>query len=484
MKAIAKTLPLIIIMLCTRPAVTIQAASVANTDTEEWFCKAKLGLFLHWGLYSVTAGDWNGHPAKGGEHFMLYERIPLKTYATIASRFNAGCFNARQWARTARRAGMKYVVITAKHHDGFAMYGSKASHYNIVEQTPFGRDPIRELAEACHSEGLRFGIYYSLGRDWEDPDVPTNWPVKGGRSNTWDYPDEDAKQLPRYLERKVKPQLRELLTNYGNIDILWFDTPELITAAQSRELRRLVRSLQPRCIINNRIGNGQGDYRVVEQELTNNIDTRPWEACLTMGRNWCYNRYDTTYKQPDVQLRLFTDIVSKGGNLLLNIGPDGEGRFPALSQPALKAFGQWLRTNGEAIYETRPWHTYGETLRGYKAEQVQKQDFHDAVYDGTPHGTEPDVRYTCRDSSVYIIVRHVPLRTFTLTAFGPDYTVRNLKLLDGGRSVPFLKGPAGLTLRLPDGWTPQSPLYVIKASLAPTSHSKDRTQTHLYHKKT
>lgn len=308
-------------------------AQSVDTASLAWFKDAKFGLFLHWGLYSQTAGDWKGHPAKGGEHFMLYERIPLKEYALIANDFNPTGFNARQWAKDARRAGMRYVIITSKHHDGFAMYDSKCSDYNIVKCTPWGKDPMKELAEACREEGLKFGFYYSLGRDWEDPDVPTNWPVKAGRSNTWDYPDEDAKQLPRYMERKVKPQLRELLTQYGRIDFLWFDTPELVTKDMSREIRELIHSLQPQCLINSRIGNGMGDYSIVEQKLTGGIDNRPWEACLTMGKNWCYNRHDTVYKKPDVMIRHLADIVSKGGNLLLNIGPDGKGCFPALARP-------------------------------------------------------------------------------------------------------------------------------------------------------
>lgn len=163
--------------------ITAQAQP-ADTTSLSWFRNAKFGLFLHWGLYSQTAGDWKGHPAQGGEHFMLYERIPLKEYARIADNFNPTEFDARQWVETARKAGMRYVIITAKHHDGFAMYNSPSSSYNIVTCTPWGKDPMKELAEACRREGLKFGFYYSLGRDWEDPDVPTNWPVKAGRSNT------------------------------------------------------------------------------------------------------------------------------------------------------------------------------------------------------------------------------------------------------------------------------------------------------------
>ena len=262
--------------------------------------------------------------------------------------------------------------------------------------TPWGKDPMKELAEACREEGLKFGFYYSLGRDWEDPDVPTNWPVKAGRSNTWDYPDEDAKQLPRYMERKVKPQLRELLTQYGRIDFLWFDTPELVTKDMSREIRELIHSLQPQCLINSRIGNGMGDYSIVEQKLTGGIDNRPWEACLTMGKNWCYNRHDTVYKKPDVMIRHLADIVSKGGNLLLNIGPDGKGCFPALARRGWTLFiCGWKRTAKPSTAHARGIRMANcmTLLFGKKA---MRRLFHDAVYDGTPQEIVPDFRYTQR----------------------------------------------------------------------------------------
>ena len=161
---------------------------------------------------------------------------------------------------------MKYIVITSKHHDGFAMYHSACSDYNIVTRTPFARDPMKELADECRKQGLKFGFYYSLGRDWEDPDVPTNWPTNAGRSNTWEFPDEDKKNHQAYIDRKVLPQLTELLTNYGEIAMMWFDTPEMVTKEQSRSIRRLIERLQPHCLINSRIGNGLGDYRIIEQK--------------------------------------------------------------------------------------------------------------------------------------------------------------------------------------------------------------------------
>ena len=329
----------------------------AGKEDMKWFTDAKFGMFIHWGLYSQTAGDWKGHPTKGGEHFMLYERIPVKEYALIANDFNPTEFNARKWVKTAKEAGMKYIVITSKHHDGFAMYHSACSDYNIVTRTPFARDPMKELADECRKQGLKFGFYYSLGRDWEDPDVPTNWPTKAGRSNTWDFPDEDNKNLQAYIDRKVLPQLTELLTNYGEIAMMWFDTPEMVTKEQSRSIRRLIERLQPHCLINSRIGNGLGDYRIIEQKLMNEIDPKPWEACLTMGANWGYNKYDTVYKKPDMMIRNLTDVVSKGGNLLLNIGPNPQGSFPQQRhewQAYHKSAGLWLsQRRGWTLYRGR-----------------------------------------------------------------------------------------------------------------------------------
>lgn len=432
-----------------------------------WFKDAKLGMFIHWGLYSQTAGEWKGHPTRGGEHFMLYERIPVKEYALIANDFNPTGFNADEWVKAAKKAGMKYMVYTTKHHDGFAMYDSECSDYNIVKRTPYGKDPLKELAEACRREGIKLGLYYSLGRDWEDPDVPTNWPEKAGRSNTWDYPDEDSKQLPLYIERKVKPQLRELLTNYGEIAIVWFDTPELVTKEQSRELRELIHELQPGCLINSRIGNGLGDYSIIEQKLSDGIIEKPWEACLTMGKNWGFNKFDTVYKTPDVVIRNMTDIVSKGGNMLLNVGPNQKGCFPEQTEPILEALNKWLTANGEAIYGARPWRTFGETLSAADTEETDKGAFHDAEYDGTPKNIIPDVRFTRNDNTVYAIVRNVPSENYVLSSFSPDTDkVKNVTLLENGEKVDWELNEKGLNIKgTGRGRKNDVPIYVLKIEL-------------------
>ena len=322
-----------------------------------WWSEARFGMFIHWGLYS----QWGSHyPGADGrlldgksEHMMRHLRLPFALYSTIAGVFNPEKFDADAWVRTAQDAGMKYLVITSKHHDGFAMFDSPSHDYNLVKRTPFKRDAIKELADACARGGLKFGVYYSLGRDWEDRDVPTEKKADGNRrSNDWDWPDETTKDFSKYFERKVKPQIRELLTQYGPIALLWFDTPEKITRAQSEELMRLIHELQPNCIVNQRVGNRLGDYRVAEQNVPDAGYSDPWETCMTLNGHWGYYRGDENWKSAERVVRTFVDIASKGGNFLLNVGPTGEGVIPAGSAARLHDVGVWLKTNGAAIYGT------------------------------------------------------------------------------------------------------------------------------------
>ncbi|MBB1644791.1 alpha-L-fucosidase [Sphingobacterium sp. UME9] len=431
-----------------------------------WFTDGKFGLFLHWGLYSQTAGDWDGHPTKGGEHFMLYERIPVKTYAKIADQFNPTGFDADRWAQKAHDAGMKYLVITAKHHDGFAMYNSAVSDYNIVKRSPWAKDPMKELAVACKKYGLKLCFYYSLGRDWENPDVPTNWPVKAGRSNTWDYPDEDAKDLNKYVENKVKPQLRELLTQYGPIDIIWFDTPELITKKQSQEIKDLIHSIQPDCIINSRIGSGLGDYAVVEQSLVSTA-RKNWEACITMSENWGYNKHDTKWKSPELLVRDLIEVVSKGGNLLLNVGPKGDGTWPVESQENLHAIGSWMKTNGEAIYGTTVWSGVKQALHTLpsdnKATEKDKASMKDAVNDATSKEIVSDYRFTQKGKSVYLFVRSPSTATIDIPELAKSsLDIKSLALLGSSSKVKWIQDKDILQLSLPTVKDPEIPIYVYK----------------------
>ena len=431
-----------------------------------WFTDGKFGLFLHWGLYSQTAGDWNGHPTKGGEHFMLYERIPVKTYAKIADQFNPTGFDADRWAQMARDAGMKYLVITAKHHDGFAMYNSAVSDYNIVKRTPWAKDPMKELAAACKKYGLKLCFYYSLGRDWADPDVPTNWPTKAGRSNTWDYPDEDAKDLNKYVENKVKPQLRELLTQYGPIGIIWFDTPELITKKQSEDIKDLIHSIQPDCIINSRIGNGLGDYAVVEQSLVSTA-RQNWEACITMSENWGYNRHDTKWKSPELLVRNLIEVVSKGGNLLLNVGPKGDGTWPVESQENLRAIGSWMKTNGEAIYGTTVWSSGKPTAQAVqtdkKVAEKEKAEMKDAINDATPKEIVSDYRFTQKGKAIYLFVRSPSAATIDIPELAKgSFEIKSLSLLGSPSKIKWTQGKDALQLSLSTVKGQEIPIYVYK----------------------
>lgn len=454
--------------------ITLQLAAqpgdTGGNAKMEWFLQDKFGLFLHWGLYSQAGGLWKGKPYKGNEHFMLYERIPWREYRdSLARKFNPVKFNADQWVRMAKNAGMKYIVITTKHHDGFALYKSPSSKYDIVNESPYKKDPLKDLAAACKKYGLRLCFYYSLGRDWQDPDVPTNWPQKAGRSNTWDYPDEDAKDLQKYVDRKVMPQLKELLTQYGPVSILWFDTPELITKEQSQKIKDLIHSLQPNCIVNNRIGNGLGDYEVREQTI-GAANNRPWESCVTMSGGWGYNRFDSLWKSPELLVRQLTEIVSKGGNYLLNIGPQPDGLFPEKAIGRLSQIGQWMKTNGEAIYGTQRWTTDGKLDSSYLktiAAKTKDNTMTDVLNDNTSKTIFPEIRFTKKGSNVYVFVNSytAPVVQIRAMAASKEVRVKHITELATGKKVPFTTTTGYLEFPIKTTSEPEINVKVFKVAL-------------------
>ena len=465
-------LSIYIALLVNGYAQTNEEAIKDDNRKMDWWKDARFGLFVHWGLYSVAAGDWKGHPYKGNEHFMLYERIPWKEYSdSLATKLNPTKFDADTWIKAVKGAGMKYIVVTAKHHEGFAMYNSPSNDYNIVKASPYHKDPMKALAAACKKYDIKLCFYYSLGRDWQDPDVPTNWPTKGGRSNTWDYPNEDGKVFDKYFRRKVIPQVTELLTQYGPIGVLWFDTPELIAADESEELRALINKLQPNCIINQRIGNGQGDFDVSEQKLGKDSSAviKPWESCITISKGWGFNRHDTMFKSSEVLVRNLIEVASASGNLLLNVGPNGEGEIPKKSLDRLAAVGKWMSINGEAIYGTHAWKVQGEKTMTEKVTEKEKpysNTMKDVLNDATSQKTPADIRFTAKNNVVYVCARSwkdaaVKVQSLSIQTA----SIKTVELLGYKGELRWSQDNDALQITIPTDFKAELPIYTFKVSL-------------------
>lgn len=329
----------------------IAAIGHAETAVERdrrmaWWREARFGMFIHWGVYAVPAGEWRGKPVGGiGEWIMNSAKISVTDYAGLTASFNPVKFDAEAWVKLAKDAGQKYLVITSKHHDGFAMFGSRASPFNIVDATPFGRDPLKELAAACRKHGIKLGFYYSQAQDWHHP----GGAAYGGH---WDRAQDG--DMDAYLDRIAVPQVREILTNYGPVAVLWWDTPAEMTGERAAKLAPLL-ALQPGLITNNRLGGGfDGDTDTPEQEIPDRPRPgRDWETCMTMNDTWGFKAGDRNWKSADQLIRNLVDVASKGGNYLLNVGPTALGEIPPESADRLKTMGAWLKANGASVYGTQ-----------------------------------------------------------------------------------------------------------------------------------
>jgi alpha-L-fucosidase len=389
-------------------------AAVQDTETPaqrdarmKWFREARFGMFIHWGLYSIPAGVWDGKPVPSiGEWIMNRASIPVADYKALAPKFNPTGFSAHDIVALAKAAGMKYIVITAKHHDGFAMFDSKADPFNIVAATPFHRDPLKELAEECRKQGIKLGFYYSQDQDWT---APGGAALKTGdhQPPTYHWDKAQDGDFATYLHTKAIPQLKELLTNYGEFPaVIWFDTPTKdMTPALAGEIVALMNQ-HPNLIWNNRLGGGyQGDTKTPEQYIpANGFPGEDWESCMTMNDTWGYKSDDTNFKSSDVLLRNLIDIASKGGNYLLNIGPDSHGVVPAPEVERLRAVGKWIDANGEAIYGTAP------TLFGAEAGSFSETE---KDKNGKPKFVPAfDWRSTTAKDKVYIEIFHWPAGGF------------------------------------------------------------------------
>lgn len=327
-----------------------------TAERMQWWHDARFGMFIHWGIYSIPAGVYKGEDIPGiGEWIMSTAKIPVEEYEPFGKMFNPVRFEATQWVKIAKDAGMKYIVITSKHHDGFSMWDSKVSKYDIVDFSPYGKDVLKALSDECRQQGITLCFYHSI--------------------MDWHHPDANEAKWEKYREEYLKPQLKELLTGYGRIGVLWFDgewTKEW-TEEQGKDLYNFVRNLQPDIIINNRVGKGRqgmqgmnkdstaaGDFGTPEQEILSTTSSFPWESCMTMNDTWGFKSKDTNWKSPEILIRNLADIVSKGGNFLLNVGPTPEGLIPDASVERLKEMGEWIKINGDAIYKAKQLKNYKE----------------------------------------------------------------------------------------------------------------------------
>lgn len=344
------------------PADSLKPTSAERDARLGWWRDARFGMFVHWGVYSGLSGTWNGKAYGGyGEHIQRMAKIPCAVYRKdVAGAFNPTNFDADAWIRLAKQAGMGYFVITAKHHDGFAMFDSAVSDYNIVKATPFKRDPMKELRDACRKYGVRFGFYYSHAFDWGEENGPGNdWDYDnpGGDkllhgANWWEKFPAFLPKARKYVDEKSIPQLQELIRNYDP-DIIWFDTPHKLPPEENLRILAAVRKAKPTLVVNGRLVSGLGDYAsTCDRPAEFPPNDGDWEGVPTTNESYGYNKNDRSHKPPAHFIRLLAKSAARGGNELMNIGPMGDGRIDAADVAILEGIGAWWTLNGESIRGT------------------------------------------------------------------------------------------------------------------------------------
>ncbi|MCI4444461.1 MAG: alpha-L-fucosidase [Candidatus Aminicenantes bacterium] len=436
----------------------------AREQRISWWREAKFGMMITWGLYSIPAGVWKNraHPDNYAEWIMFDEKSPVQEYARLADGFNPVRFDARSWATIAKMAGMKYIVFMAKHHDGFSMFKSDLTDFDIVDATPFKRDVTDELAQACREAGLKFGCYYSVDRDWHRPQGPGN---EYKQTNTWDFPKSTRPDFDKYFRDFAKPQVEELLLNYKP-DILWFDGIGMKSDQQLQELVSLIRKLRPECLINSRIKtckiplidpSSYCDYvSVGDNEIPNSPPGFDWETAGTMNSTYGYSRIDTNWLETKEIIFRLVDIVSKGGNYLLNIGPTSEGTFPEPCVERLMEVGKWMEINGEAIYGTKVWQVCGEGPRYEKEatkDYIKETKGEETINpDVDRHGL--DIRFTAKGNMIYAICLGWPKSELLVKSLGkkamPNIEIIAVSILGSKEEVRWQRDDEGLILSSPE----------------------------------
>jgi len=451
--------------------LALNSLDACNNETPQqhaariaWWREAKFGMFIHWGLYSIPAGAWkkNIHPTGYSEWIMFDEKIPAKEYALLAGRFNPVKFDAKAWVAIARKAGMKYLVLTTKHHDGFSMFKSRLTKYNVADATPFQRDVTRELSDACRDAKIRFGCYYSIDRDWYRPQGPGN---HYQQTNRWDFSASKKADYDRYFALFAKPQVEELLINYRP-DLLWFDEIDMKSDAQVEDLYQTIRKLRPECIVNSRIKTcsfpdqipprhcdyiSTGDNEIAEKSLG-----FEWENPGTMNTSYGYNQYDHNWVDAKEVIFRLVDIVSKGGNYLLNVGPTSEGLIPQPSIDRLMEVGRWMDTNREAIQGTSTWRVLGEGPLFEKAKAAREKGKEPVPGGAACVGAAQsfvNIRFTAKGNSVYVICLSWPEKDLFVRSLGktgvPDKTIAAASMLGSRDAVQWRQTDGGLTLSVP-----------------------------------
>lgn len=354
-------------------AQSSQQPDPAKDVRMKWWREARFGMFIHWGVYAQWGGVYHGHhQARGGAEWIMNRcKIPVAEYQEKAKSFNPVQYNPDAWVKLAKEAGMKYIVITAKHHDGFALFDSKASKWDITDATAYGKDLLQPLAAACKKYGVKLGFYYSQAQDWNNPggsvarkEMREGWPNPDSaavdaytkqHNGHWD-PAQETRSFAQYIDEVAVPQVRELMTNYGDVAVLWWDTPTNMTDEAALKLQALLK-LQPNIITNDRLKrpNFPGDTKTPEQKIPSlsELDGKDWETCMTMNGSWGFKSWDDKWKSTETLIQNLADIASKGGNYLLNIGPKDDGTFPPESIERLRQIGNWMKINSEAIYATK-----------------------------------------------------------------------------------------------------------------------------------